>query len=73
MVREMNEIRESTKLAMKNAQDKAKYYVDNRRFCRELKFGDKIFLKIIPYQFELKFGKSRKLSLRFCDSFKILK
>ena len=73
MIREMNEIRESTKLAMKSAHDRAKYYADNKRIFREFEVGDKMFLKVGPNQSGLKLGKSRKLSPRFCDSFEILK
>ena len=44
----MNEIRESPKLAMRSAQNRAKHYVDNKRFFREFEVGDKVFLKVIP-------------------------
>ena len=73
MIREMNEIRESAKLAMKSAQDRAKYYADNKRVFREFEVGDKVFLKVTPNRFGLKLGKSRKLSPRFCGPFEILK
>ena len=43
MIREMNEIRESAKLAMKSAQDRAKHYADNKRFFCEFEVGDKVF------------------------------
>ena len=73
MIREMNEIRESTKLAMKSAQDRAKYYVDNKRVFREFEVDDVVFLKVAPNRYGLKFGKSRKLSPRFCGPFENLK
>ena len=73
MIREMNEIRESTKLAMKSAQDRAKYYADKKRVFREFEVGDKVFLKVIPNRSRLKLGKSRKLSPKFCGPFEILK
>ena len=53
MIREMNEIRESTKLAMKSAQDRAKYYADNKRSFREFEVGDKVFLKVAPNRYGL--------------------
>ena len=38
MFREMNKIRKSTKLVMKNAQDRAKDYTDNKFFLVNLKW-----------------------------------
>ena len=73
MIREMNEIRESIKLAMKSAQDRAKHYADKKRIFREFEVGDKVFLKVTPQRSRLKLGKSRKLSPRFCGPFEILK
>ena len=37
MIKEINEIRESTKLAMKSAQDKAKHYGNNIFYFTNLK------------------------------------
>ena len=73
MIREMNEIRESTKLAMKSAQDRAKRYADKKRLFCEFEVGDKVFLKVAPKRLGLKLGKSRKLSPRFCGPFEIVK
>ena len=36
MIREMNEIRVTAKLAMKNVHDRAKHYADNKRIFCEL-------------------------------------
>ena len=44
----MNEIRESPKLAMRSAQDRAKHYANNKIFFREFEVGDKVFLKVTP-------------------------
>jgi hypothetical protein len=73
MMREMNEIKESTKLAMKSVHDRAKYNANNKRVFSEFEVGDKVFLKVTPNRSRLKFGRSRKLSLRFCGPFEILK
>ena len=73
IIREINEIRETAKLAMKSAQDRAKHYIDNKRIFREFEVGDKVFLKVAPNRYGLKLGKSRKLSPRFCGPFEILK
>ena len=73
IIREMNEIRESSKLAMKSAHDKAKHSADNKRIFREFEVGDKMFLKVGPNRSRLKLRKSRKLSPRFCGPFEILK
>ena len=35
--------------------------------------GDKVLLRVAPNQPRLKFGKSRKLSPRFCGPFEIVK
>jgi hypothetical protein len=51
MIREMNEFRESAKPAMKSVQDRAEYYVDNKKVFREFEVGDKVFLKITPNRF----------------------
>ena len=48
MIREMNDIRESARLAMKSAQDRAKYFADNKRIFRKFEVGDKVFLKVAP-------------------------
>jgi hypothetical protein len=63
MIREMNEIKKSTKLAIKSARDRAKYYAENKRFFRKFRVGDKVFLKVAPNRSRLKLGKSRTLSL----------
>lgn len=72
MIKEMNEIRELAKLAMKSAQDRAKHYADRKRIFREFEVGDKVFLKVAPKRSGLKLGKSRKLSPRFCGPFEII-
>ena len=45
MIREMKEIKESLKLAIKSAQDRAKQYADNKRVFCQFEVGDKVFLK----------------------------
>ena len=58
---------------MRSARNRAKYYTITKQFFREFEEGDKVFLKAAPNQYGLKFGKSKKISPRFCDSFEILK
>ena len=57
----------------KSAQDRAKHYADEKRFFLEFEVGDRVFLKVAPKQSELKLGKSRKLSPRFCSPFESVK
>jgi len=73
MIIEMNGIRESIKLTMKSVQDRTKHYANNKRLFREFVVEDKVFLKVEPNRSSLKLGKSRKLSLRFCGTFEIVK
>jgi hypothetical protein len=73
MVREMNEVIESVKVSMKDSQERAKHYVDQKRSFREFEVRDKVFLKVTPQRSGLKLGKSKKLSPRFCGPFEITK
>jgi hypothetical protein len=73
MVRKMNEVIESVKVSMKDSQEWAKHYSDIKRSFREFEVGDKVFLKVTPQRSRLKLGKLKKLSLRFCGPFEIIK
>ena len=43
MIREMNEFRESSNVAMKSAHDRAKHYVDNKKKFVNLKWVIRCF------------------------------
>lgn len=73
MIKDMNKVRESTKLAMKSAQGRVKHYVDNKRIFRKFKMSNKVFLNVTPNRSGLKLGKSRRLSPRFYGPFEIMK
>ncbi|GKB73172.1 putative reverse transcriptase domain-containing protein [Tanacetum coccineum] len=54
------------------ARDRQKSYTDVR--CKPLEFqiGDKVMLKVSPWKGVIRFGKRRKLNLRYIGSFKVL-
>ena len=54
------------------AQSRHKSYVDRRRQPLEFEVGDHVFLKVMPKKGVVRFGKRRKLSLRYIGSFEIL-
>ena len=54
------------------AQNRQKSYADRRRRPLEFEVGDHIFLKVVPKRGVVRFGKRRKLSLRFIGPFEIL-
>ncbi|XP_052288656.1 uncharacterized protein LOC127899339 [Citrus sinensis] len=57
---------------LQTAQSRQKSYADRRR--RELEFekGDFVFLKVSPWKWVFRFGKTGKLSPRFIGPFEIL-
>ena len=55
------------------AQSQQKSYVDVRRRPLYFEVGDHIFLKVMPKRGVVRFGKRRKLSLRFIGPFEMLK
>ena len=73
MIQEMHSILECAKQCMQGAQERSKFYADQRRSLREFEVGQKVFLKVTPKRSGLKLGRSRKLSPRFCGPFQILK
>ena len=54
------------------AQSRQKSYADIRRRPLEFEVGDHVLLKVIPKRGVVRFGKHRKLSLRFIGPFEIL-
>ena len=57
---------------MQVAYSRQKSYVDDRRRDLEFQEGDKVYLKISPMKVVERFGKKKKLSLRYVGSYKIL-
>ena len=55
------------------AQSRQKSYADKRRRPLEFETGDHVFLKVMPKQGMVRFGKQGKLSPRFIGPFKVLK
>ena len=58
---------------MQGAQERSKFYADQKRSVREFEVGQKVFLKVTPKCSGLKLRRPRKLSLRFSSQFQILK
>ncbi|GKE79837.1 putative reverse transcriptase domain-containing protein [Tanacetum coccineum] len=57
---------------LKAARDRQKSYADNRRKPLEFQVGDQVLLKVSPWKGVVRFGKKRKLALRYVGPFKIL-
>ena len=69
----MHSILECAKQCMQGAQEKSKFYADQRRSVREFEIGEKVFLKVSLKCSGLELVRSRKLSSRFCGLFQIIK
>ncbi|GJW53588.1 putative reverse transcriptase domain-containing protein [Tanacetum coccineum] len=54
------------------ARDRQKSYADRRRKPLEFQAGDKVMLKVSPWNGVIRFGKRGKLNPRYIRSFKIL-
>ncbi|GJW05588.1 ribonuclease H-like domain-containing protein, partial [Tanacetum coccineum] len=52
--------------------DRQKSYVDVRHKPPEFQVGDKVMLKVSPWKGVIRFGKQRKLNLRYIGPFKVL-
>ena len=57
---------------IKAASDRHKSYADLKTKDIEYEVGDKVFLKVSLWMKVLRFGKKRKLSLRFIGPYEIL-
>ncbi|GJY43699.1 hypothetical protein Tco_0431912, partial [Tanacetum coccineum] len=53
-------------------RDRQKSYVDVRHKPPEFQVGDKVMLKVSPWKGVIRFGKQRKLNLRYIGPFKVL-
>ncbi|MCO5567754.1 hypothetical protein L7F22_021448 [Adiantum nelumboides] len=72
----LDEMEAQTKAIRKDiqaAQDKQKHYADKDRSERTFKLGDRVFLRVKPKRSNLSLGKFKKLSLRYCGPYEIVK
>ena len=69
----MHSVLECAKQFIQDAQERSKFYADQRKSVREFEVGQKVFLKVTPKRSRVKLGRLRKLSSRFCGPFQILK
>jgi len=61
------------RLSIKNAEDRAKYYIDKKKSHCRFEVGNKVILKVTHQRSRLKLDNSRNLSLQFCSPFEIIK
>ncbi|XP_031254195.1 uncharacterized protein LOC116112158 [Pistacia vera] len=57
---------------MKQAQDRQKSYADLKRKDVEFKAGEKVFLKVSPYKWVMRFGSKGKLAPRYIGLVEVL-
>ena len=57
---------------LKIARDRQRSYADNRRRDLQFEIGDRVFLKISPWNSVLRFGRRGKLSPRYIGPYEIL-
>ena len=57
---------------LKEAQDRQKSYLDNKRKCKYYQIGDHVYLKLKAKRSSLSLGRCGKLAPRFCGPFEIL-
>ena len=71
MIRDISEKIELIRRRMKTAQDRQKYYADQRRTDLEFEVGDMVFIKVSPLCNVVRFGVVGKLAPRFVGPFPI--
>ena len=57
---------------MKEAQDRHMSYSDKRRSPLEIQIGDRVFLKVVPWNGIIRCGMKRKLAQSYIDPFEVL-
>ncbi|XP_073132798.1 uncharacterized protein [Henckelia pumila] len=72
MIREMSDKVKLIQSRLKQAQDRHAKYANVRRRPLSFEQGDRVFLKISPFQGTVRFGKRGKLSPRYIGSYEIL-
>ncbi|GJY69252.1 putative reverse transcriptase domain-containing protein [Tanacetum coccineum] len=60
------------KQRMQAAQDRKKSYADQKRKPMEFEVGDRVMLKVSPWEEVVRFGKRGKLNLRYVRPFKFV-
>ncbi|KAA3480885.1 DNA/RNA polymerases superfamily protein [Gossypium australe] len=73
LVRETDEKMKVIRDNLQGAFDRQKSYANLKRKEIELQVGDKVFLKVSPWNKVLRFGRKRKLSPRFIGPYEITK
>ena len=63
MIQEMHSILECVKQCMQCAQEKPKFYADQKMSVREFEVGQKVFLKITPKRFAFKTRKVQEIAI----------
>ncbi|GKC54203.1 putative reverse transcriptase domain-containing protein [Tanacetum coccineum] len=72
LVQETTEKIIQIKKRMQVAHDRKKSYTDLKRKPMEFQVGDKVMLKVSPWEGVVRFGKRGKLNPRYVGSFKVL-
>ena len=72
MLQEMENMVRKVQQNLKEAQDRQKSYVDQKRRHLEFQVGDQVYLKVKAKKGSQKLGNYAKMALRFCGPFKIL-
>jgi hypothetical protein len=72
MLQEMENMVRKVQQNLKEAQDKHKSYVDQKRRHLEFQVGDHVYLKVKARKSSLKLGNCAKMAPRFCGPFEIL-
>lgn len=69
MIKDVRMIRER----MRHAQGHQKSYLNKRKRDLEFDMGDKVFIKVAPYKYVMRFNRKDKLMPRFMGPFEVLK
>ncbi|KAG8481477.1 hypothetical protein CXB51_026210 [Gossypium anomalum] len=72
LIREIEQKVKVIRESLKAASDRQKSYADLKQKDIEFKIGDKVFLKVSPWNKILQFGRKGKLSPRFIGPYKII-
>jgi len=72
LLQEMEKMVRKVQKNLKEAQDRQKSYVDQKRRDLEFQVGDHVYLKVKDRKSSLKLGNCAKLAPRFCRPFEIL-